>query len=101
MGYLASDIAWDINVGDTGKQVHLVKKDAVFDALNTLLATITMPSQSISQKVIRIDEEAKVGVLAWQAKDFGPSTDIFFFDENRKLRFLETNMASCPLELCK
>lgn len=99
--YLADNFAWAINVVETGKRVHFATKDAAFDALNTVLAAITMPDQNYTQETIRIDEEAKVVVLAWQAKDFGSSTDINFFDENYKLRFLETNMASCPVELCK
>mmetsp|Transcript_13507 Transcript_13507/g.39423 ORF Transcript_13507/g.39423 Transcript_13507/m.39423 type:complete len:241 (+) Transcript_13507:83-805(+) len=99
--YLASDFAWQINVVETGKTVNFASRDAAFDALNRVLGSITMPDQNYAQKTIRIDEESKVVVLAWQAKDFGSSMDINFFNDDYKLRFLETNMASCPLELCK
>eukprot|EP00408_Alexandrium_pacificum_P012366 CAMPEP_0171216422 /NCGR_PEP_ID=MMETSP0790-20130122/32173_1 /TAXON_ID=2925 /ORGANISM="Alexandrium catenella, Strain OF101" /LENGTH=133 /DNA_ID=CAMNT_0011682203 /DNA_START=275 /DNA_END=676 /DNA_ORIENTATION=+ len=99
---VTSDCTWQLNVVQTGGAEKTFKSKTVFvDTLSKVLGALLQPDQNYAQQTLLIDEESKVVILAWQAKDYGSSTDIYFFDNDFKLRRLQTNMASCPLDLCQ
>mmetsp|Transcript_34349 Transcript_34349/g.69413 ORF Transcript_34349/g.69413 Transcript_34349/m.69413 type:complete len:186 (-) Transcript_34349:90-647(-) len=98
--FLAADFEWHVHVVEADKHLVFQPQEAAAEALNEVLIAILKPEQSYAAQVLHVDESAKVVALAWQARDFGSSEDVFFFDDGYKLRFMQTNMKSCPLALC-